>query len=600
VRAIRVWNPHTLSLATLVVVVLILAVLQYRWIDQIAVAQETRAESRLREDLGLIVDAFDTEITRAVLVFTFALSPGEAVKEALDQTWTTWNRESPWPRVVSGLTYLEAADEGRWRTRSWGAAYAFDPRSMLRAGGLTDPPLGELRTGEVVSVRAQSRLLFVERQPCMLWPLPTLSDPPGPLRLNWILICFDLTYLTDTFFSQLLEKHAAPEERRDFQLQIEPRGSAAPGTMIVVDQFHYRPDCVTGAAPKEAELIVGGPNERPGHSPSMVRGFSGRFEIRSGAPLAALLHTEGMCQAGPPPDSGLLEIAVRRRPGTLIDLFTGFRQRNFFVSGLVMVVLLAALAALVLSTERARQLARLQTVVAAGISHELRTPLASLSVAADHLKHGYVENVEQARRYGEIIDAQSKRLGHVVDQALALAGLGQPKGASFAHAASVAQVIDAACDALASQAKEAGMEIERHTASDIPSVSADPNLLLRCLTNLIENSIKYARSGGWVQVSARRTQYAGRSVVEVTVEDRGPGIDDDETAAVFEPFYRGASARHSRQPGSGLGLSIVMSAVQACGGSISLERAVPQGCRFRLCLRTLDDGDVIHTAGSEA
>jgi two-component system OmpR family sensor kinase len=51
---------------------------------------------------------------------------------------------------------------------------------------------------------------------------------------------------------------------------------------------------------------------------------------------------------------------------------------------------------------------------------------------------------------------------------------------------------------------------------------------------------------------------------------------------VFEPFYRGESARRSRQSGSGLGLAIVKSAVEAHGGWIKLERAVPQGCKFRL------------------
>lgn len=66
------------------------------------------------------------------------------------------------------------------------------------------------------------------------------------------------------------------------------------------------------------------------------------------------------------------------------------------------------------------------------------------------------------------------------------------------------------------------------------------------------------------------------------VEDHGAGIPDEEFEAVFEPFYRGSSARRSRQPGSGLGLAIVKSAAEAYGGCIKLERAVPQGCRFRL------------------
>src|SRR5262249_20485910 len=157
-------------------------------------------------------------------------------------------------------------------------------------------------------------------------------------------------------------------------------------------------------------------------------------------------------------------------------------ERNLLVSGVVMLVLLAALMALVISTERARRLARLQTVIAAGISHELRSPLASLNVTVDHLRHGYVENAEQARRYGEIIDAQAKRLRHVVDQALALATLGSSNGASDRQAVSVAEIIHAVCDGLAAQAAQAGMAIEHRVAPDVPLASADPDALLRCLT----------------------------------------------------------------------------------------------------------------------
>ena len=147
---------------------------------------------------------------------------------------------------------------------------------------------------------------------------------------------------------------------------------------------------------------------------------------------------------------------------------------------------------------------------------------------------------------------------------------------------SVAEILNAAVNALAPRLSEAGIEVEKRMAPNVPRMLADPELVLRCLTNLVENSIKYAGSGGSILLSARANRQSGRSVVEVSVEDRGPGIPDDEANAVFEAFYRGSSARQTRETGSGLGLAIVKSAVEAQGGSIKLERAVPQGCKFRL------------------
>jgi signal transduction histidine kinase len=113
-------------------------------------------------------------------------------------------------------------------------------------------------------------------------------------------------------------------------------------------------------------------------------------------------------------------------------------------------------------------------------------------------------------------------------------------------------------------------------------VAGDPDLVLPCVTNLMENAVKYGGGGGWIRISAGRALHGRRAGVEVTIEDRGPGIPDEEAATVFEPFYRGSAAGQSRQQGSGLGLAIVKSAVEALGGSVKLERAVPHGCRFRV------------------
>jgi signal transduction histidine kinase len=573
------WNLHVLSLAAVVVVVFALAFLQYRWIDQVSAAQEARAASRVRENLNRITDAVDVEVTRAVLLFTMPPMPGETARDKLEQAWATWNHGAPWPRIVSALWYFESGSND-WRSQSWGDAGQLDPRSILPRDDLVRDGAG----GDVVRLEVRGRALLIDGRPCMLWPLPSLPPPPGSPRMDRVLICYDLRYLKDTFLPRLLEKPSTAEDRGDFLFQLEPRGPVTSGTMMAVDQLHFRPDCLMPDAGVGPTLSVGLATH--GGIRTREPEFSTTLGVNDNGAPGSLLRAEGACRAAPPVDSGLLRIAVRRPAGTAGDLLTRFRSRNLFASGVVMIALLAALIALVVSMERARRLARLQTVIAAGISHELRSPLASLNVAADHLKHGQVENAEQARRYGEIIGAQSKRLRHVVDQALALTTLGPSNGASPPQAVSIAEIIHIACEALAPQAAQAGITVERHVASDVPPAGADPDALLRCLTNLVENAIKYAASGSWIRVSARHTVHAGRPTIEVTVEDRGPGIEDDETKAVFEPFFRGSSARRSRQPGSGLGLSIVKSAVEAHGGWITLERAVPHGCRFRLFLLT--------------
>jgi Histidine kinase-, DNA gyrase B-, and HSP90-like ATPase len=157
------WNHYALSLAMLAVIVFVLAVLQYRWIDQVSEAQEARATSRVREKLRLVTDAFDAEITRAVLAFTNPSALGAPVPDKLEQAWTTWKHEAPWPGIVSGVAYLESDDDG-WKLHSWGAAGALDPRSLLPADDLVPERTG----GAVLHVQVQGRALFVNGQPCMV------------------------------------------------------------------------------------------------------------------------------------------------------------------------------------------------------------------------------------------------------------------------------------------------------------------------------------------------------------------------------------------------------------------------------------------------
>jgi signal transduction histidine kinase len=102
----------------------------------------------------------------------------------------------------------------------------------------------------------------------------------------------------------------------------------------------------------------------------------------------------------------------------------------------------------------------------------------------------------------------------------------------------------------------------------------DPDLLLRALSNLLRNAIRYAGHAGPIKV---RGEKAG-TVVRVSVEDCGPGIPDSELPRIFEPFYRLDIARTPEAGGgAGLGLAIVATCAEASGGSVSARNLSPKG-----------------------
>ena len=87
----------------------------------------------------------------------------------------------------------------------------------------------------------------------------------------------------------------------------------------------------------------------------------------------------------------------------------------------MLVVLALGILALIVFTERARALAEMQAEFVLGVSHELRTPLTVIRVAADNLRKGMVENADEGRKYGEIINAQATELSNMIEETLAFA-----------------------------------------------------------------------------------------------------------------------------------------------------------------------------------
>ena len=112
-------------------------------------------------------------------------------------------------------------------------------------------------------------------------------------------------------------------------------------------------------------------------------------------------------------------------------------------------------------------------------------------------------------------------------------------------------------------------------------VDCDPDQIVRAMTNLIENAVKFGRS------AIVRLKSATAHTIEIEVEDNGPGIPDAEKEKVFEPFYRADAARRSNERGGfGLGLSIARAIAKAHGGSLILTDATPSGLIARFSFPT--------------
>jgi len=111
-------------------------------------------------------------------------------------------------------------------------------------------------------------------------------------------------------------------------------------------------------------------------------------------------------------------------------------------------------------------------------------------------------------------------------------------------------------------------------AEDLPLVSGDADRLERVLINLLDNAVKFTMGGGRIDLEVRRAE-AG---IEVTVQDNGRGMSDEEQERAFEPYYRGQGG------GTGLGLAITRAIVESHGGRVTIRSELGVGTRVWFAL----------------
>jgi signal transduction histidine kinase len=210
--------------------------------------------------------------------------------------------------------------------------------------------------------------------------------------------------------------------------------------------------------------------------------------------------------------------------------------------------------------DRMRRYLDSRTRVLAAMSHDLKTPLTRLRLQVETL-----EDPAQQARIGRELDEMEA----MVRESLALF-----RGSEDGEAV-VPVDVNALLAQLQREFAELGVQLPVHGRSGEP-LPGKPQALKRCLTNLINNAVKF---GGGAQLEVE-----DGATVSIRVRDRGPGIPPEELERVFEPFYRLESSRNRDSGGSGLGLSIARDIAQAHGGSLTLHNLAGGGLEALLQL----------------
>ncbi len=199
----------------------------------------------------------------------------------------------------------------------------------------------------------------------------------------------------------------------------------------------------------------------------------------------------------------------------------------------------------------------------ADASHELRTPIAAVSGYAQLHDQGGLQDPDAEERAWQRIGAESRRMGNLVEDLLALARLDQPGSLDIANSDIITIIRDAVDD------HEAIDQERRVTVVGDEAVHAmvDSERLHQVVSSLLSNVRTHTPPGTAVEIRVDTVEDRAR----VVVKDDGPGLPADALDHVFERFYRADDSRSRKSGGSGLGLAIADAIVDAHGGSLSVE-----------------------------
>jgi len=223
----------------------------------------------------------------------------------------------------------------------------------------------------------------------------------------------------------------------------------------------------------------------------------------------------------------------------------------------------------------ARQTERLRRDFIANVSHELKTPLAALTGFIETLRGPAREDAAARARFLGIMQEQTARMNRLVGDLLSLSRIEMNERSLPRGTVDLGAVLKAAVDGLAPQAASRNMQILLPTEA-LPVIPGDSDEIAQVMINLIENAIKYGRSGTSVSVTFR--QLDGR--VALAVIDVGEGIARPHLPRLTERFYRVDPARSRELGGTGLGLAIVKHIVNRHRGSLEIASTPGQGSTF--------------------
>ena len=602
----------TVIIILAVVVVIVLGVLQYRWSNQVSEATSIRLADSLQ--MSMINWHLDFFRVFSEVCVALRVDPDSGTQDDWDQyarRYAEWKKATANPNLVAGLYVLrfdqapaaqalrlapsgQHFEPSEWPTNlgelrealqqftsksdaDGSTASSADTNAAAMSDTNTDFAnrfyAGGPLAGWQFEPRVPALVRSVARNPATSSGRQVSTRNP----VDWIVIALDRNDVQNNILPALAQRYFRGTEGLDYQVAVT-RGNATESPLYSSDAGFGN----TEIGDADGTMNIFGRLRGNGqgspihifHTPSQENG-----------PAASVAVTWFPLLRDASIDQDWRLIVRHRRGGALGAFIADSRRRDLAISFGVLLLLVISMAILIFTSTRAQRLAKLQMDFVTAVSHELRTPLTVISSAAENIAHGVVEGKPQLEQYGSVIGAQARKLFEMVEQILLFAAIREGQQRYSPRPLEVPEILDAALSGTAGLIRTAGFHVEQQIESGLPRIVGDLPALSQCVQNLITNALKYGSEQKWIGIQARLVEHGltGKEI-QISVSDRGIGIAPEEIRHIFEPFYRSPSVTAAQIHGTGLGLPLAKSIVEAMKGQVSVKSAPGRGSTFTLHL----------------
>jgi signal transduction histidine kinase len=549
----------TAAVVLTTIVIVVFAALQYRWTREISEATGVRLADTLL--MSLVNWHIDFERNVAEIGRSLGGDTLDGGLETHAQRFAEWKQLARYPQLVRSAYVLDATTPG--------TARRFDEKT-----GIFEPvawPETVVRGFEALP-REPTGWQFDPAVPALLRPIAS-SDA---LRAHtWLVIELDPDVITRRIFPDLAHRYFQGTDGLDYEVAVT---GGQPRRVLYASDAGFGSDDVTDA---DGTLnIFGRPLSAATDSPMVVFHKTPRLKGENGS---AVTWFPLLSKAAVDQDWTLV---VRHRRGGPLGAFLADTQRRDLVMSLgALLLLVASIALLVVTSLRAQRLAALQMDFVTTVSHELRTPLTIISSAADNIEQGVVQEPAQVTQYGSVIRNQVRQLSALVEQILLFARHNRTPQRFTLQPLAASEIIDATLASTEGLIRAAHFTIERDVEPGLPPVMGDKVALAQCLQNLVTNALKYGRDRRWLGIRAQLVEHGpGEREIQIAVSDRGIGIAKADLPHIFEPFYRSPAVAAAQIHGTGLGLSLAKDTAEAMGGRLTVVSEPGRGTTFTVHL----------------